>query len=278
MPQDTGCVYPAGVKTLADQLDAAGRTWKGYMQDMGNTATRETSPCGKPAFGRVAVDPTIGGPDNTQLATEADQYATRHNPFPYFHSLIDTPAGETASPCEQHVVPLTQLATDLGRNQIANLSFITPNLCDEGHDDPCQGPGAEGANPGAGGLTSANAFVDQAVSMIRASKAYARGGVIFITFDEGSTNDGCCGESAFSTGGGRVGAVILGRGIPSHVSSCAYNHFSLLRTWEDVFHLRTRRTSIPGSDGRGHLAHAGDAGLLPLTKEFTAASDPCASG
>src|SRR6478735_5815385 len=35
-----GCVYPASVKTIADQLDAAGKTWKGYMQDIANSPTQ----------------------------------------------------------------------------------------------------------------------------------------------------------------------------------------------------------------------------------------------
>jgi hypothetical protein len=277
MPQDTGCVYPADVRTLPDQLTAAGRTWHGYMEDMGNTATRETSPCGQPAIGGVAVNPTAGGPDDTQSATAADQYAARHNPFVYFHSLIDTSGTATTSACAANVVPLTQLTSDLHANHIANWNFITPNLCDDGHDAPCQGPGADGANPGAGGLTSANAFLAKIVPQIQASQAYKHGGLIVITFDEGSSNDGCCGESTFSTGGGKVGLVILGPGIHPHTSSCEYNHFSLLRTWEDVFHLSTRRTGFPGADRYGHLAHAGDAGLVPLTRELTATTDPCAA-
>src|SRR4051794_37615383 len=32
-----GCVYPAAIRTVADQLSAKGLTWKGYMEDMGNT-------------------------------------------------------------------------------------------------------------------------------------------------------------------------------------------------------------------------------------------------
>jgi hypothetical protein len=267
-------VYSSGIKTLPDQLAAAGRTWKGYMQDMGNRATRETSPCGQPKVGGVTVDPDIGGPDDTQIAEAGDQYAMRHNPFAYFHSLIDVRTGSTASPCASHVVPLTRLANDLTTNQVASWSLITPNLCDDGHDEPCQGPGAEGANPGAGGLVSANAFVARIVPMIQASKAYRQGGLILITFDEGSSNASCCGESAFSAGGGQVGAVILAPTIHPHVSSCRYNHFSLLRTWEDVFHIG-RTPAIPGSDQLGHLAHAGDAGLVPLTRELTARTDPC---
>jgi hypothetical protein len=113
--------------------------------------------------------------------------------------------------------------------------------------------------------------------MIQASQAYRSGGLIVITFDEGTTTKGCCGEASFSTGGGQVGAVILGPTINPHVTSCEYNHFSLLRTWENLFDLGPTRTSVPGSDGHGHLAHAGDPGVIPLTRELTATSDPCAA-
>jgi hypothetical protein len=276
MPQDTGCVLPSGVKTLSDQLTAAQLGWRGYMQDMGNTAGRETVPCGQPAISGVPVDPAVGGPDQTESPTAEDQYAARHNPFVYFHSLLDAP-GTAPSPCAANVVPFTRLATDLASGSVGTWNFITPNLCDDGHDAPCKGPGAEGANPGAGGLISANAFLAQVVPMIQASSAYADGGLIVVTFDEGTTSNGCCGESAFSTGGGQVGAVLLGPTLHHHVSSCQYNHFSLLRTWEDLFHLGVKRTGIAGSDGRGHLAHAGDAGLVPLTKELSATTDPCAT-
>jgi phosphatidylinositol-3-phosphatase len=37
-----GCVYPNIVKTLPDQLEAAGLTWKGYMEDMGKDPSRES--------------------------------------------------------------------------------------------------------------------------------------------------------------------------------------------------------------------------------------------
>ena len=272
-PQDTGCVLPTAVKTLPDQLTAAHHTWRGYMEDMGNTPTRETSPCGQPALAGTAVDPTVGAPDQTESATAADQYAARHNPFVYFHTSID---GAGASPCAANVVPSTQLTSDLAGGTVADWNFITPNLCNDGHDAPCKGPGAEGANPGAGGLVSANAFLAQVVPAIQASTAYADGGLIIVTFDEGSSNLSCCGESKFSTGGGQVGAVLLGPALHAHVSSCRYNHFSLLRTWEDLFQLGTNTTGIAGSDRHGHLAHAGDRGVVPLTRELSATTNPCA--
>ena len=125
---------------------------------------------------------------------------------------------------------------------------------------------------------SANAFLAKVVPMIQASAAYKNHGLILITFDEGADSDttGCCGESVFSTGGGKIGAVLLGPGLHTHKSTCAYNHFSELRTWEDLFGLTPAVTHINGSDGKGHLAHAGDAAVVSFTRELTATKSPCA--
>ena len=130
-----------GVTTLANQLDSAGFTWKGYMEDMGNDPTRDGGvTCGHPAVG-ASSDPTTS-------AEAGDGYTTRHDPFVYFHSIIDN-----ATECDTNVVPLgdtsgnmpagtparvTGLATDLQSVATTpNVSFITPNLCDDGHDYPC---------------------------------------------------------------------------------------------------------------------------------------------
>ena len=85
-----------------------------------------------------------------------------------------------------------------------------------------------------------------------AAPAYRDGGLIVVTFDEGSDAAACCGETAgFSAGhpnvplpgrtgpgGGRIGAVLLSPLIkPGTVSTVPYNHYSLLRTIEDIFGL-----------------------------------------
>jgi hypothetical protein len=51
-----GCVYPAAVQTLGNQLSAAGRSWAAYLQDMGNDPARDNTvgtargpACGHPA-------------------------------------------------------------------------------------------------------------------------------------------------------------------------------------------------------------------------------------
>ena len=97
--EGTGCVYPADVPTIADQMTASGLTWRDYNESMGADPTREASECGHPGINSV---------DNTQKATATDEYATRHDPFVYFHSIID----DTAL-CDSHVVNLDLLPHDL---------------------------------------------------------------------------------------------------------------------------------------------------------------------
>ncbi|HEX4864566.1 MAG TPA: alkaline phosphatase family protein, partial [Acidimicrobiales bacterium] len=76
----TGCVYPQDVRTVGNQLSDSGRSWKGYMQDMGNVPSREAQVCGHPA---------LNSQDQTQSAVGGDAYVARHDPFVYFHSVVD---------------------------------------------------------------------------------------------------------------------------------------------------------------------------------------------
>jgi phospholipase C len=240
----TGCVYPLSVKTIANQLDAARLSWKGYMEDMGNDPSKESARCGHPA---------IGSEDKTTIREKHDQYATKHNPFFYFHSIIDNPAE-----CAAHVVNLRRLTTDLAfAATTPNYVFITPNLCNDGHDSPC-------VDSAPGGLVQANGFLQRWVPVITNSPAFHSDGLLIITFDEaggspGQDSSACCGEQGLpgqdhppgwdGPGGGRVGAVVLSPFIqPGTVSTEPYNHYSMLRSIEDVFGLQ-------------HLGYAADQQL-----------------
>ncbi len=234
----TGCVYPADVKTLTNQLQDAGYTWKGYMESMGADPSRETAVCAHAKIGEV---------DETNHATANDQYADKHNPFVYFHSIIDDPTD-----CAVHVVNLDKFPADL--QSIAttpNFAFITPDLCHDGHDAPCK-------NGEPGGLVSADQFLREWVPQIVASPAFKQDGLLIITFDEGTDAAACCGEmkpagapqpGQFGPGGGRIGAVVLSPFVkPGTISKMDYNHYGLLRSIEDWF-------------GLPHLGYAGQNGL-----------------
>ncbi len=168
-----GCVYPASVGTLPRQLSSAGLGWKGYLEDM-------ATPCQHPRLG--ALDPW-------QAANRSEQYATRHNPFVYFRSITDRP-----SYCRQHVVNLARLTGDLRREQTTPaLSFITPDLCHDGHDATC-------ADGGPGGLAGVNRWMRTWVPRILHSPAFRHNGLLVITADESEgvveDSSACCGEGA----------------------------------------------------------------------------------
>jgi hypothetical protein len=63
-------------------------------------------------------------------------------------------------------------------------------------------------------------------------------------------------------GGGDAGAVLISPYIkPGTVSNDYYNHYSLLRSLEDIFQVQG---SAPGIDGQGHLGFAAQQGLAPF--------------
>ncbi len=256
-----GCVYPREVQNIGTELTARKRTWKAYMQDMGNDPDRESAACGHPA---------LGDQDHTQEAVEGDGYATRHDPFVYFRSVI-----EPESYCDAHVVALgsptgamppdalhgeTGLATDLKKaSRTPDFSFITPNLCDDGHDYPCKNQAG-----GASALADIDSFLETWVPMITGSPAF-RSGLLEITFDESdgpqSDASSCCEEKAgpaspdpgiTGPGGGRVGAVLISPFIkPGTVSTVPYDHYSSLASWEELFGLARLAfaASVPSTFG-----------------------------
>jgi hypothetical protein len=241
-----GCVYPTNINTIAGQLDTAGLTWRSYNESMGNDPSRETATCAHPAVG--AADPTEG-------ETATDAYATKHNPFVYFHSIIDN-----ATLCNQDDVNLNDLPADLASAaKTPNYAYITPDLCSDGHDATC----ADSSR--SGGFAGINAFLQKWVPQITNSQAFKQqNGLLIVTFDEAATSDAsaCCGEipgpgaalpGETGPGGGVVGAVLLSPCIkPGTVSQTAYNHYTALRSVEDVFGLaHIGYAQLPGETSFG---------------------------
>lgn len=169
--------------------------------------------------------PCFTGPAST------DGYAKKHNPFMYYTDVSTNPAR-----CGR-IVPLSQLDDDIGHEMVPDFVWITPNLCHSMHD--CS-------------TRDGDRWLGAIASRILASPAWKDGGVLFLVWDEGRGNAGCCGHS----GGGRVALLAISplarRGYRSDVES---NHYSLLRTIEDIWSL-------------GHLRHAGDFNTQPMLDLF----------
>jgi phospholipase C len=190
---------------IADQLEASGRSWKAYMEDM---------------------------PTACYLGPSSGNYAMKHNPFMYFLDIRNN-----AARCAAHVVPFTQFGADMNRGQVPNFVWITPNMCNDTHD--C-------------GVSTGDAWLGNVVPTITGSSAFRNGGVLFITWDEGSSHAGCCAD----TWGGHVANLVISpRSISGFRSTTAENHYGLLRTIEDAFHLT-------------HLGAAGWSSNVPLREYF----------
>jgi hypothetical protein len=293
-----GCVYPSAVKTIANQLDAKYpantkthvASWRAYEQDMGNTPARDGG-VADPIGGTDCGHPALGATDTAEVATATDQYTSRHNPFVWFHSVIDN-----AAECDANVVPLGTLGPNGAPSSTAHLAldlrsekttprfaFITPNLCSDGHDGSCAGTNSTGGK--VGGLTGADQFLKAWMPLILHSPAYTHGDtLVVISFDEADVDQSdptyaaaCCheatgpnthapGNAGLATdtapGGGRIGALLLN---PKYLTpgstdtKGAYNHYSTLRSYEDLLGLTTG-----GNDNAGHLGFAAAKGLAPF--------------
>jgi hypothetical protein len=141
----------------------------------------------------------------------------------------------------------TGLATDLKRTATTpTFSFVTPNLCNDGHDYPCTN---QPSGPSA--LADIDSFLETWVPKITSSPAFKQNGLLEITFDEsdGAQSDAssCCEETPgpgsplpgiTGPGGGRIGAVLISPFIkPGTISTTPYNHYSSLATFESLLSL-----------------------------------------
>ena len=174
----TDCIVRA--RNLADTLEAAGKTWKTYAEDLPY-----------PGF--------TGG--------SAGRYAKKHDPFLYFRDVVSSPARR------RRVVPFPQLARDLARHRLPDFSLVVPNLCDDMHD--CS-------------VATGDAWLKAHIVPLVHSREL-RGGVVFVVFDEGTSGEG---------GGGHIEALALGPTVRRGSRfTQATNHYGLLRTIEDAWHL-----------------------------------------
>ncbi len=175
---------------LVTLLNQAGVSWKSYQEDISGTDCPLTS---------------------------NGLYAPKHNPMVYFDDVTDT--NNPNSPyCIAHVRPMSELVTDLQNNWVAQYNFIVPNLCNDMHGDiRCLLSNR---------IQNGDEWLANNVPNILNSPTYAQGGVLFITWDEGSRrSDGPIGLLALSP-------KAKGSG---YSNTLPYTHSSLLRTIQEIF-------------------------------------------
>lgn len=254
---------------LVDQLEAHHISWDAYMQDLpANKLDR---------FGPTLADGTV-----------VSLYAKKHNPFVLFDDVKNNPARM------DHVRDYSQLGSDLNSSDAPQFVWITPNQCSDMHggvfvpvpghpETPCPYGSAKDDPNDAALKAKADAFVQGAVTTIMDSRAWTKHSAIVIVTDENDFTGnaetggwenaaGCCdspfveaGDPRVSTtwpggtyGGGLIPAIVVTASGPRHYADdTPYNHYSLLTTIEDNWHL-------------GHIGHAGDTanGVVPMTRLF----------
>jgi phosphatidylinositol-3-phosphatase len=226
--------------SLATQLRAKGLGWRAYLEDI-------------PAPGSLA----IFSPE-TETAPAA-LYAAKHTGFTNFAG-VHADANLT-----QELVGFDALRADLRSGNVPAFAFIVPNQCNEMHG--IGSPKApEDCRKDAGPLIRrGDAEVHDLVAAIQASPIWTTGNTaIVITWDEDGkdgrvpgTPQACCTIDAHNPGGGHIPTIVItNHGPRKFVDPTPYDHYSLLRTVEDAFGLD------------GHLRHADDPGVQPMTPLF----------
>jgi phosphatidylinositol-3-phosphatase len=90
-------------RSLADTLEAAGRTWKAYAE---------------------------GLPRAAWTGASRGRYAKKHVPFLYFRHVL------ASRERLRRVVPLSQLSRDLAAKRLPDFALVVPDLCHDMHDCP----------------------------------------------------------------------------------------------------------------------------------------------
>lgn len=137
----------------------------------------------------------------------AGAYAKKHDPFVYYRGL---------NPCG-HVVSLAELYGDERARALPTFIWITPNLCHDMHD--CS-------------TATGDLFLSKLLPPLL--RALGRDGLVFLTWDEGSSDDGCCRLAS----GGHIATIVAGGGARAHARlRTPVDHYSLLQTLEDLLRL-----------------------------------------
>jgi hypothetical protein len=229
--------------SIADQLVAAGKTWKSYQESLPpGGAERVNNSDGNfsnltdfTLFNSLwpATPPTFNSGQIVSL------YAVKHNPFVYFQSTQEgtDPANSLANVAAFDGAG--GLYGDLASGKVPNYSFIAPNQCNDQHArsnstqfcqfDPNDNGTQVGLNPAL--MALGDQALQKIVTAIHASPAWKKGHNAIVTiWDED--------DYSISPTVNQVAAIVdTNYGFHQITSNQFYTHFSLLRSIEGGFRL-----------------------------------------
>jgi phosphatidylinositol-3-phosphatase len=186
-----------GARNIVDQLEGAGISWGAYLEGLP-----------KPCFAGAGA----GG------------YAKKHNPFAYYNDIAGNP-----SRCH-HLVGFGRLASDLRAGSLPTYTWISPNLCDDGHD--C-------------GVAAGDRFLEATLPAVL--RELGPQGFLVLTWDEGSSDARCCGGAA----GGRVATIVAGPQVRAGGQlNTPIDHYGVLGSIEEALGLAPLRGAANPQSGR----------------------------
>ena len=205
-----GCTQAYTGDNLVRQLTKLGKSWRGYFQSMPY-----------PGF----------------MGYSYGEYVRRHNAFPFLTDVMNNFLQQ------QHMVPWgNNFANDLATNNVANYTWLVPDLTHDGHDPVGDTQTA---------LHNADVYLSQQLPALLQSKYFQPGGdgVLLVTFDESDLNgDNSCSQYQQQGCGGHIFFMLLGPGVRrAYKSSTHIMQNDMLRGTCDMLGI----TSCPGDGANG---------------------------
>ena len=201
---DPSAACDLNVNNLFQQLDATGVSWKTWAESM----------------------PLACSLGNAGAESSLNVYYVRHNPAVYYTYLV-TGGTTPTSECTSNVIPagttgpndISVFNAALSSGNVPRFNYVVPNGCEDGHDGDCP---TNGGNR----ITNFDSFLSREIPLIRSSSAYGSDGVIFITYDEGTTGRGVGGDVMFA---------VISPLVEVNQYGGWFDHYGFLRTMEDGF-------------------------------------------
>jgi hypothetical protein len=208
-------MYAATHPSLPNYLALTGGSTFGIASDCTSCNVGDTSIVDQLQAGHISWKAYMEDlPHPCFTGAGAGAYAKKHDPFVYYTRVVSD-----ARSCAK-VVPLTELSVD-EHHRLPRFIWITPNLCHDMHD--CS-------------VATGDRFLSVLVPPLL--RSLGPQGLLFITWDEGTSNSGCCRLAA----GGHIATIVAGPGArPGARLTTPTDHYSLLQTIEGVLGLRPLR-------------------------------------
>ncbi|HEX4115683.1 MAG TPA: hypothetical protein VHY18_07395 [Solirubrobacteraceae bacterium] len=292
LAEGVGCVYPAAVKTLADELTAGSLSWKAYVQDMeegapaSGTAPTAGTQSGASATQGAGAPSGTSQPAGTPSAPQAGSSLSATSTTPGAQSQptsavtcrrpeLGTPdPNHTPAPGDPYLTyrnPFVYFDSLLSEGACASndvdLSRLQASLATPA-DTPslswiapsaCNDGSAAACAPGSlAGLAPADAFLKEVVPQILATSAYSREGLIVIVPDSPPASPASAATKP-------VGALLLSPFVRSGARVAeSFNDFSLSKSISLLFGV------LP-------LGHANDQATVSFGATVYGASGKAAS-